>query len=356
MLQSLAKTIHNPAGLQKELARYDLSGITSLTALSRIKKAYLSASEHLQSDQDLLDCKTGLYASMQKLSRLGIDLNDIDLWFINQYKKEIKAEYVYQALLRSAAKRGYHCLPVFEFILKDEKFCTYYAENGRIIIDYRDEGLPKDVTLDNLSDYKFFFLLLNIKKDGKLIHQEKIQLTPAQVLKHKLMSKTKDKGEKQKKWNYDKKAYEMVDKDTESVWQQWTPQMIKKTLVLQAFSIIKHVLPDLGELFEFDDLDGDSNMKMTEPSPEPEFQPEIIDINNPSPAVMAEVAKLTQEYTITPELQTYNRTRIVEGINACKDKPAFDMLLSREAATIISLGDEFKNQVTQNAFKTISAV
>jgi len=354
MLESLNRLMQSPSTLQRELSRYELSGITNLAALSRIKKAYLKASKKIETEQDLLDCKTTFYGSLQKMKRLGIDINDIDLWFINVYGNSIKAEYMYPALLRSAARRGFPCFPIFEFILKEEEFSTRRAENNRILIDYCDKGLAKNITIETLHDFRIFFLLLDIRHEGRLIHQEKVQMTSDEILKHKEMSKNKDKGAEVKKWNNSTKSYEMVEKEDESVWQHWTKQMIQKTLILQAFSMVKHTIPDLGEIFEFEDLDNE-DFTMTEPAEEKPFIPETNNIDAPSKEVLAESKKLKEEYEITPELVDFNKNRVLQGITICKTVEEAETLISLEAATILSLGEEFKQQV-KNERKTISKI
>ncbi len=136
MLESLNILLSSDDQLKKDLARYDLKDMVNIVAFDRVKKAFLKAQKSIETEQDLLDAKISLYGSLQKLKRLEIDLNDIDLWFINVYGKDIKADYMYQALLNSASRRGFPCFAKFEYILKDEKFSTSYNANGRIQINY----------------------------------------------------------------------------------------------------------------------------------------------------------------------------------------------------------------------------
>jgi hypothetical protein len=124
MLQQINNLTSSIESLKKDLKIYELDSVTSITAFSRIKKAFLKSAPYIKTDQDFIDCKITFYGSLQKLKRLGIDLNDLDSWFINNYKSTITAQYQYQALLRSAAKKGYICLPTIYYLLPEEEFYT----------------------------------------------------------------------------------------------------------------------------------------------------------------------------------------------------------------------------------------
>lgn len=341
MYLPLKNLTDNIQSMQKDLNRYGLSAISNQIALDRIRKAMLAASEHIKNEQDLIDCKTSLYSSLQKMKRLGIDFDEVDLWFVSNYKKDVKADYLYTALLRSASKRGYNCLPTFEYILQDEKFSTYYGQDGRIYIDFRDEGRPKDIKLANLSDYRLFFLLLDIKDSkGKLIHQVKINFTPEEVLKRKAMSRMKD--------------------SSSSVWEKWTKSMIQKTLIISAFKVVKDVLPGFDEMFKFDDLDEETMpvVNMTEPVAQ-EIEDNVVvtiqhDLKNPGKELLEEAEKIRLEYKITPELVDMEKQRVMEGIRVSGTRNRAKMLINREAATILSLGESFINEA-RNAFTSLPA-
>lgn len=198
--KELNDIVKSPNGsyLKKTLGIYKLDSITNEIALHRITQAFTVVAPKIKTEQDYIECKMTLYGTLQKMTKLGIDLNDTEYWHLTPYGTEINADYQYQALLRAFAKSGMLALPRFEYILKDEEFATE-DENGKIIVRYLDKGLPKTISLSDLSSdkYRIFFCLLNIidGKTKKLLHQIKVQMSVEEILKRKQSSKTKDSGE-----------------------------------------------------------------------------------------------------------------------------------------------------------------
>lgn len=351
MLLQLQEMLSAPNLLKRDLERYGVSGMSSVAALSKIKQAFLAAEKHITCEEKLTESKIAFYGSLQRLVRTGIDLDDVDAWHITSYKHKLKAGYQYQALLKAAKKKGYICLPRFEYILADEKFATYYDQNGIIQIDYRDEGLAKNITIENLDDYRIFFLLMNIYKNGKLVWQEKVQCTPNEIRTIKSSSNTKDKGEMVKRLDYKTRQYIIIENDEESVWQKHTKPMINKSLINISFRVIKDVLPELSEIYKFEEFDKEEEtLAQTHPAEERVVEAVVErDINSPTPEMFEESAKLQEEYKITPELIDFEKARIRQGLEHCGSEKERKILISREAATIISLGDEFKEEVRKYA-------
>ncbi len=176
MLQKLEQITSSLKNIRNILKEYniDINLKEGLSSLNKIKKGFLSIAKHIRTEEDLKNSIISLCGSLQTLQRLGIDLNQHDLWFVSGYKLDLKANYEYRALLRVAAKRGYSAFVKFEYILKDEEFATSYDERNRIRIHYMDKGLPKDINLDTMEEeYKFFFCLLTINnKKGEFIHEQ----------------------------------------------------------------------------------------------------------------------------------------------------------------------------------------
>lgn len=354
MLQSIDKITSSLGNLKRDLSQYQLSDISNVAVYSRVKKAFLSAAAHIKTDQELTDCKVQFYGSMQKLKRLGIDLNDLDCWFINIYKSKIEAQYQYQALLRSAANKGYTCLPTIYYLLPEEvgidqqtgkpkNFHTKRDENDIIRIHYINTGLKKNINLDTIKDFHSFFILMNIKHKGRLIHQEELFLSPEEILERKDKSKTKDSGTEV--WDYKEKKY--VKKEDKSVWEQWTRQQIDKTLVWAAMKMVKESLPALHEILEFEDFEDEEEIQgqseKTENTQEEIVINKDVDLSSPPPEVLQEAEKIKSEYKLTPEFKEYNRDLLNKRLTVCKDDVEKQHFINTNAHIIFSLDDEIRD-------------
>lgn len=356
MLKSIEQITQSATNLTTDLAKYDISNITNLAVLSKVKKAWLEASKYITNEQEAADCKLQFYGSLQKLKRIGIDLNDLDCWFINSYKSKIEAQYQYQALLRSAAKKGYICSPTIYYLLPEEvglnketgqpkNFYTTRDENNAIRIHYTNYGLKKEINLNTIKDFHSFFILMNISdKKGRMILSQELFLTPEEILERKEKSKTKDSGSQV--FDYKSKTY--VKKEEKSVWEQWTRQQIDKTLVWAAMKLVKESLPVFDEFLNFNDFNEEKEVETKSSRTEivhAAYKESNIDLTSPPQNIVNDSRKIQEEYTLTPELKEFNRKNLYEKLEACKDQEELQHFLNSNASVILSLDEQIKDSL-----------
>lgn len=358
MLNELAKLTSKTDNIKKLMKEFDLR-ITNEVSLGKIKEAYIKNEKHITNKELLNKATLSLCGSLQEIQRLGIDLNRSDGWFVSGYKTDLKAQYEYKALLRVASENGYPAFVRFESILKDEKFATYDDDRGIIRIDYRDECRDKSVTLENMEEkFRMFFCLIDIRnKDGKLLHQQKVQMTPKEILVIKSKTTTKDSYETEK-WNYATRRKEKITKH--SVWYEFTRQMIEKTLVKYGFRMIRETVPGLKEFFKFEEAEDTHDIGKslkTENIKDQEIK--IIDLksdlNNPSEEQKKEIEQLKAEYKSTPEMKGYNKNKILQGLLLCKDLKDYQSFINFYIVKILSLdiGEKEEKEKYKELLKTI---
>lgn len=353
MLPELAKLTQDVNFIKSDVRKYCISEISNFYILNQIRKAFEGASSLLTTESSLNEAKLKFYASLQEMCRLGIDLNNTKLWFINQYGANITAQYQYQAILDAIARRGYICIPTFEYILSGEEFSTERNLENRTIIRYKDQGLPKDINISNLDDYKLFFLLLEIKHNHKFFAEQKAILTPEEIKKRKACSKTKDSGQKIRKDG------QWIVKEDSSIWETWTKQMINKTLILSALSYIKNAIPEIQPFYDLEERNYENIESKEEEKavftnlPElTTLQKESYDIENITPELEDRVRYWREAFKKDEDLASREKARIRSRYSSLPINERH-ILLKEEAPIILALGEDFKNAL-KNAIFTIS--
>ena len=358
MLNELSKLTSKTDNIKKLMKEFGLR-IDDKVALGKIKAAYIKNDKYITSRELLEKATLSLCGSLQEIQRIGIDLNRSDGWFVSGYKTDLKAQYEYKALLRVASENGFPAFVRFEYILKDEKFATYDDERGIIRVDYRDECLDKSITLENMEKkFRMFFCLIDIKnKDGKLIHQQKVQMTPEEIMKSKASSSTKDSYEG-KEWDNDIRGWKKVTKY--SVWHKFSKQMVQKTLVKNGFRMLRETVPGLGEFFKFEEVEDTHEIgKSFKTDNIKEQDIKIIDlksdIDKPSEEQKKEIGQLKDEYKNTPEMKAYNKKKILEGLLSCKEIKDYQTFINSYIIKILSLdvGEKEEREKYKEFLKTI---
>jgi len=348
MLKELQDIVSKPKELERLLKRFDIK-ISNRNSLAKIREGFSKIDGYIRNKADLETAVLSLCGSFQKLEGLGIDLNESDSFFVSGYKNELKADYEYTALLRAAAKNGFLALTNIIFVKKEEKFATIYdpsTKENLIKIDYRDEGLPKHVTLDTIKDYKFFFCLLTLKDNEKpyeIVHQKELKLFPEEVVTIKSKTKTQDTYDI-KRYNPKTQRKEVVDQ-RKSVWNEFTRQMIEKTLIKQCFRLLKDVLPWVKKFYEFEEESneyevGESNKTEGLKDKVPNLVVKNADLNNPTEEQLKEAKQIQEEYKNSPIMKETYTTEIKNGLNVCKTLKDYQSFIDTFIIKILSLNED----------------
>ena len=98
--------------------------------------------QRIMEKHDWEPCLLSLYGSFQKMRDVGIDLNESAYWFINNYGKNLTAQYMYQALIHAVAKKGLLCVVNFYYILPEEEIC-FERKGDQVCVNYKDKEYLK---------------------------------------------------------------------------------------------------------------------------------------------------------------------------------------------------------------------
>ena len=342
--------------IKSQVRKYDLE-INNEVALKKIemaisdlnqKKDWNTKQKVMQTENDWQICHLSLYGSLQKMRDLGIDINRSGDWFINNYGKQLTAQYMYPALLNSIKSKGLICLPKFYHIWRDEKILIKEDDKGSIGIEYTPDLDRPTITIENLNEFKKFICVIRIKNlNNELIHSDYKMLGVDDILKRKAKSTAKDKGEEV--WNY--KLKRKAPKEDQSIWEEWTEAMIDKSLIIATLSKVKHTLPELKQaMLKFGDLEDDiCGSEKTEPEDLEPVNVEVVDFDKPSKEILEKVKQIEEEYKITPELLAHNKKIIHEGLEICQNAEQKKLLINRNFAEILSFGEESKDKLMKFA-------
>lgn len=326
--------------IRNHVKKYDLP-ITNEVVLQKLKNAisdldkktdWKTKQKIMQTAEDWQICYLSLYGSLQKMRDLDIDINESDDWFINSYGKKLTAQYMYPALLKAIKRKGLVCLPRFYSVYKGEKFSI--KEEGKLLnINYEPKLSKPHLTIENLNEYEGFVCKMVIKNlKNELIHNDYVILSAEDILKRKGKSTSK------------------------SIWQEWTARMVEKTLIYAALHKLRYTLPELKQIMlKFDDLEENNACKSEKTEPvEQEIkqkspESEQLNFRNPKPEVLTKAKDISEEYKITPELERFNKKKIKEALEVCKNQEQKDTVLTRYLAEIYSFSEESKNKLFEFA-------
>lgn len=323
----------------------------AITALNT--KTNWNTKQRIMEKHDWEPCLLGLYGSFQKMRDVGIDLNESTYWFINNYGKNLTAQYMYQALIHAVAKKGLLCLVNFYYILPEEEIC-FERKGDQVCVNYKDKGIPKNITVDTIANYEIFACVINIKNiNNQLLCSDYITMTPEDINKRRGKSSAKNKGD----IVYNYKLKKLAPKEEESIWEQWTKEMIDKTMFIRSMNIIKHSFPAIQEVMQFGDLEEDDicDSDKTEPkdvigTEDISDKPiELFNFKNPSDEIKKQAKQIEEEYETTPEIKVRDKRNILEGLDTCQDERQKKMLINKNVAIILALGEKSRIEIIKHA-------